>query len=68
MRPSGHANLGGMKMTLKLHGIIEEPKEEVTQPKTQVKEETVNTESSPVESAGYLTPEEIIAISADKVE
>jgi hypothetical protein len=45
-------------MTLKLHGIIEEPKEEVIQPKTKVKEEAVNTDSLPVESAGYLTPEE----------
>lgn len=54
-------------MTLKLQGMIEEPKEEVTQPKTQV-EEAVNTESSPVESAGYLTPEEIVTVSTDKVE
>lgn len=55
-------------MTLKLHGVFEEPKEEAIQPKTQVKEEAVNTESSAVESAGYLTPEEIVAVSTDKVE
>ena len=58
-------------MTLKLIGIIDEPKED---PVSTIKEsitpasEPDKKATSEVESTGYLTPEEVIAVSADKVE
>ena len=58
-------------MTLKLQGMIEEPK---TSAKEAAKEEETQSVTkchdlnSDIESAGYLTPEEIVAVSADEVE
>lgn len=60
-------------MTLKLLGIFDEPKEKEKTFKEKVedaKDKAIKQieKDFDLESTGYLTPEEVIAVSADKVE